>query len=185
VGAGSGGRRQSGPVPALLRQFHEQDARIKVVTLSRNFGHQPAITAGVHHATGDCVILIDGDLQDPPEVIPEMIQKWKQGYQVVLGQRSSRTERGARGVGFRLFYPILRRFTDLQAPRMRESLADGSRRRRGIQPPARTQPLIPGCATGWGFASPPSSTIAPPAPPEAQADADAPDPLRRRWHGQL
>jgi dolichol-phosphate mannosyltransferase len=101
--------------PALLRQFHEQDARIKVVTLSRNFGHQPAITAGVHHATGDCVILIDGDLQDPPEVIPEMIQKWKQGYQVVLGQRSSRTERGARGVGFRLFYPILRRFTDLQS----------------------------------------------------------------------
>lgn len=100
--------------PALLRQFHEQDPRIKVVTLSRNFGHQPAVTAGVHHASGDCVILVDGDLQDPPEVIPEMIRKWKQGNQVVLGQRSSRAERGARGIGFRLFYPILRRFTDLQ-----------------------------------------------------------------------
>lgn len=99
--------------PAMLRQFHEQDPRIKVVTLSRNFGHQPAVTAGVHHAGGDCVVLIDGDLQDPPEVIPEMIRKWREGFQVVLGQRSSRTERGARGMGFRLFYPILRRFTDL------------------------------------------------------------------------
>ena len=100
--------------PQILRKFHEEDGRIKVVTLSRNFGHQPAVTAGVHHATGDCVVLIDGDLQDPPEVIPEMVSKWKQGYQVVLGQRTSRTERGARGLGFRLFYPILRRFTDLQ-----------------------------------------------------------------------
>jgi dolichol-phosphate mannosyltransferase len=99
--------------PAMLRQFHEKDPRIKVVTLSRNFGHQPAVTAGVHHAGGDCVVLIDGDLQDPPEVIPEMIRKWREGFQVVLGQRSSRTERGARGMGFRLFYPILRRFTDL------------------------------------------------------------------------
>jgi glycosyltransferase involved in cell wall biosynthesis len=99
--------------PALLRQFHEQDARIKVVTLSRNFGHQPAVTAGVHHAVGDCVVLIDGDLQDPPEVIPDMVRKWKEGFQVVLGQRSSRTERGARGIGFRMFYPILRRITDL------------------------------------------------------------------------
>jgi dolichol-phosphate mannosyltransferase len=99
--------------PALLRQFNEQDGRIKVVTLSRNFGHQPAVTAGVHHAAGDCVVLIDGDLQDPPEVIPDMVSKWKQGFQVVLGQRSSRTERGARGIGFRLFYPILRRITDL------------------------------------------------------------------------
>jgi dolichol-phosphate mannosyltransferase len=99
--------------PEILRQFHEQDPRIKVLTLSRNFGHQPAVTAGMHHAGGDCVILIDGDLQDPPEVIPEMVRKWKEGFQVVLAQRSSRTERGARGVGFRLFYPILRTFTDL------------------------------------------------------------------------
>jgi glycosyltransferase involved in cell wall biosynthesis len=63
--------------PRILREFHAQDPRFKVVTLSRNFGHQPAISAGVHHAAGDCVVLIDGDLQDPPEVIPEMIRKWK------------------------------------------------------------------------------------------------------------
>jgi polyisoprenyl-phosphate glycosyltransferase len=97
----------------MIRQFHGEDPRIKLVDLSRNFGHQPAVTAGVHHARGDCVILIDGDLQDPPEVIPQMVEQWRQGSQVVLGERSSRTDSGARGIGFRLFYPILRAMTDL------------------------------------------------------------------------
>jgi len=97
----------------IIRQFHAEDPRVKLVDLSRNFGHQPAVTAGVHHARGDCVILIDGDLQDPPEVIPEMVKQWRAGSQVVLGERSSRTDSGARGVGFRLFYPILRAMTDL------------------------------------------------------------------------
>jgi dolichol-phosphate mannosyltransferase len=97
----------------MLREFHESDPRIKIVSLSRNFGHQPAVTAGIHHAIGDCVVLIDGDLQDPPEVIPEMVAKWKQGCQVVLGERSGRAETGVRGIGFKLFYPILRWVTDL------------------------------------------------------------------------
>jgi dolichol-phosphate mannosyltransferase len=97
----------------IIRQFHAEDPRIKLVDLSRNFGHQPAVTAGVHHARGECVILIDGDLQDPPEVIPEMVKQWRAGSQVVLGERSSRTDSGARGIGFRLFYPILRAMTDL------------------------------------------------------------------------
>ena len=97
----------------IIRQFHTEDPRIKLVDLSRNFGHQPAVTAGVHHARGECVILIDGDLQDPPEVIPEMVKQWRAGSQVVLGERSSRTDSGARGIGFRLFYPILRAMTDL------------------------------------------------------------------------
>jgi glycosyltransferase involved in cell wall biosynthesis len=99
--------------PEMIREFHAQDPRIKLVELSRNFGHQPAVTAGVHHARGDCVILIDGDLQDPPEVIPQMIQKWREGFQVVLAERTSRSEAGLRGLGFRLFYPILRAMTDL------------------------------------------------------------------------
>jgi dolichol-phosphate mannosyltransferase len=97
----------------IIRQFHADDPRIKLVDLSRNFGHQPAVTAGVHHARGECVILIDGDLQDPPEVIPEMVKQWRAGSQVVLGERSSRTDSGARGIGFRLFYPVLRAMTDL------------------------------------------------------------------------
>src|SRR4051812_32040558 len=65
--------------PEILRRFHDEDARCKSIRLSRNFGHQPAVTAGVHHARGDAVILIDGDLQDPPEVIPELVAKWRAG----------------------------------------------------------------------------------------------------------
>jgi polyisoprenyl-phosphate glycosyltransferase len=99
--------------PRILREFAREDSRVKVVILSRNFGHQPAVTAGIRHASGDCVVLIDGDLQDPPEIIPQMVAKWREGYQVVLGERTSRSERGARGVGFRLFYPLLRSVTDL------------------------------------------------------------------------
>jgi dolichol-phosphate mannosyltransferase len=98
----------------MIRQYHAEDGRIKLVNLSRNFGHQPAVTAGIHHARGDCVVLIDGDLQDPPEVIPEMVQKWREGNQVVLGERHSRGDAsGARGIGFALFYPIFRRISDL------------------------------------------------------------------------
>ena len=98
----------------IIRQFNAEDSRIKLIDLSRNFGHQPAVSAGIHHARGDCVILIDGDLQDPPEVIPELIKKWKEGFQVVLGERHSRGDSsGARGIGFRLFYPIFRRISDL------------------------------------------------------------------------
>ncbi len=97
----------------MLRQIHAEDPRIKVVNLSRNFGHQPAVTAGIHHTRGDCVVLIDGDLQDPPEVIPDMVKAWKQGNQVVLAERQSRSETGTRGIGFRLFYPIFRRISDL------------------------------------------------------------------------
>jgi dolichol-phosphate mannosyltransferase len=105
-----GSRDRSLPI---LREMHQQDPRIKVINLSRNFGHQPAVTAGIHHAHGDCVVLIDGDLQDPPEVIPQLVAKWKEGNQVVLAERSSRAEGGARGIGFRLFYPIFRRISDL------------------------------------------------------------------------
>jgi polyisoprenyl-phosphate glycosyltransferase len=106
-----GSRDSSGQI---IRQFHAADPRIKLIDLSRNFGHQPAFTAGIHHARGDCVVLIDGDLQDPPEVIPEMVQKWKEGFQVVLGERHSRDDsNGARGIGFKLFYPLFRQISDL------------------------------------------------------------------------
>lgn len=97
----------------MIRSYHAEDPRIKLINFSRNFGHQPAVTAGVHHASGQCVILIDGDLQDPPEVIPEMVAKWKEGFQVVLAERRSREDGGTRGVGFRLFYPLFRRISDL------------------------------------------------------------------------
>ena len=98
----------------LVRAFHGEDPRVKLVELSRNFGHQPAVTAGVHASRGDCVVLIDGDLQDPPELIPQLVDKWREGYQVVLGERRSRADdSGARGLGFRLFYPVLHWLSDL------------------------------------------------------------------------
>jgi polyisoprenyl-phosphate glycosyltransferase len=105
-----GSRDSSG---TLIRKFHAEDPRIKLVELSRNFGHQPAVTAGIAHASGDCVILMDGDLQDPPEAIGEMVAQWKKGFAVVLGERRSRAEMGIRRVGFGLFYPLMRWMSDL------------------------------------------------------------------------
>jgi glycosyltransferase involved in cell wall biosynthesis len=98
---------------SIIRQLHATDPRVKLVQLSRNFGHQPALTAGIREASGDCVVLSDGDLQDPPEVIPEMVAKWRDGYHAVLGERRSRADTGPRSIGFRLFYPILRRVSDV------------------------------------------------------------------------
>jgi len=98
----------------IIAEYHREDSRFKLIELSRNFGHQPAVTAGIHHARGECVILMDGDLQDPPEVIGQLVDQWARGDQVVLAERSSRADRrGARGVGYRLFYPLLRWMTDL------------------------------------------------------------------------
>ncbi len=76
--------------PELLRELQTQDSRVRMVRFSRNFGHQIAITAGLEHASGDAVAIIDADLQDPPEVILEFLQKWMDGYDVVYGVRSER-----------------------------------------------------------------------------------------------
>ena len=144
-----GSRDRSGEI---IRQFIGEEPRIKLIELSRNFGHQPAVTAGFHHARGDCVILIDGDLQDPPEVIPEMVRKWRDGTQVVLGERSSRSDPGLRGVGFRLFYPILRRLTDL--PNSPDAGIFGLMDRRVVEEfkrlPERNR-FIPGLRSWLGF----------------------------------
>jgi len=74
----------------VLRDWGEADPRVKVICLARNFGHQAAVTAGLDEATGDAVVVMDADLQDPPEVIPRMIDKYREGYDVVYARRSSR-----------------------------------------------------------------------------------------------
>jgi len=76
--------------PALLVELAAADERVKVVTLSRNFGHQAALSAGLDHARGDVVVMLDGDLQDPPELIPEMLAAWRRGADVVYAVRESR-----------------------------------------------------------------------------------------------
>lgn len=75
---------------AMLNELAEAEPRYKVISFSRNFGHQVAITAGMDRAEGDAVVIMDADLQDPPQVVAEMIQKWREGYDVVYGQRSVR-----------------------------------------------------------------------------------------------
>jgi dolichol-phosphate mannosyltransferase len=74
----------------LLDQLADADSRVKVVHLSRNFGHQASLTAGLEHAKGDAVVMIDGDLQDPPELIPELLDRWKAGADVVYAVREER-----------------------------------------------------------------------------------------------
>ena len=92
----------------------ERDPRVKIVSLARNFGHQPALTAGLEHATGDVVVMIDGDLQDPPEVIPEMIDRWREGIDVVYAVREQRLgETAFKRITARGFYRTFRRLTGL------------------------------------------------------------------------
>ena len=102
---------------ACLRKIATGDARVRVISLARNFGHQLAVTAGVDHARGDAVVLIDADLQDPPEVIGEMIDRWKEGYQVVYGVRSERKgESMFKRATAHLFYRLLGQLSDTPIP---------------------------------------------------------------------
>jgi polyisoprenyl-phosphate glycosyltransferase len=92
----------------LLIEANRRDPRLKVVSLSRNFGHQTAITAGADLAAGDAVVIIDADLQDPPEVVLEMVERWKQGYDVVYGLRTERQgESFFKRTTARVFYRLL------------------------------------------------------------------------------
>jgi len=102
---------------SCLKSLRAADATIKIISLSRNFGHQTAITCGLDHASGDAVILMDADLQDPPEVIPRLIEKWRGGHDVVYAVREKRRGEGLfkRGTAA-LFYRLLRRLTQVDIP---------------------------------------------------------------------
>ncbi|BAY85143.1 family 2 glycosyl transferase [Calothrix parasitica NIES-267] len=101
----------------LIRQIYERDYRFNYISLARNFGHQIAVTAGLNNVRGQTVIVIDADLQDPPELIFKMIEKWRQGYQVVYAQRLSRRKESVlkRFTAY-AFYRILRRLADVNIP---------------------------------------------------------------------
>lgn len=101
----------------LAEEICEKDKRVKLISFSRNFGHQAAITAGMKHSSGEAVIIIDADLQDPPEVIPDMIRKWKEGYNVVYGRRIKREgETLFKKTTARIFYRALNRLADVEMP---------------------------------------------------------------------
>jgi dolichol-phosphate mannosyltransferase len=101
---------------SLLLDIQRRDPHVSVVEFSRNFGHQAALTAGLEVAQGDAIMLMDGDFQDPPEVLPRMVQAWKTGAKVVIAERSSRAEKGLRGKMFPLFYKIMGLISDFPIP---------------------------------------------------------------------
>jgi polyisoprenyl-phosphate glycosyltransferase len=101
----------------ILRSLHQTSPQTRVVMLSRNFGHQAAVTAGLTAATGQCVVIIDADLQDPPEVIAEMVERWREGYEVVYGIRESRAgESGFKLRSAQLFYRLINKLSDVHIP---------------------------------------------------------------------
>jgi len=101
----------------MLRELAEKDTLVRPVIFARNFGHQLAVTAGLDYARGDAVVIIDTDLQDPPEIIPEMLAKWKEGYEVVFAIREEREgESWFKLATASLFYRLIYRITDVEIP---------------------------------------------------------------------
>jgi dolichol-phosphate mannosyltransferase len=103
--------------PAVLAEISAADERVKVITLSRNFGHQPALTAGLDHAAGDAVVMMDADLQDPPELIPAMVDRWRGGADVVYAVREAREgETRAKLWTAHVFYRLMARLAQIELP---------------------------------------------------------------------
>jgi polyisoprenyl-phosphate glycosyltransferase len=103
--------------PALLRELWEKDTRVKFLSLSRNFGHQIAITAGLDHSSGQAVIVMDADLQDPPELIPQLIEQWRKGFDLVFAVRQQRRGDGLfKRATAALFYRIFRYLSATDIP---------------------------------------------------------------------
>ena len=100
----------------IITRLQTKDARLVAIHLSRKFGHQAAICAGIDHARGQAVILMDGDLQDPPEVLPQFINLWREGHDVVYAVRQNRKEGRIKKTGYFLFYRLLRYISDLDIP---------------------------------------------------------------------
>lgn len=101
----------------IILPWTKTNDTVKLISFSRNFGHQTAITCGMDYAAGDAIVIIDGDLQDPPEVIPAMLDKWREGYEVVYGKRASRDgETVFKKFSARAFYRFLHKMSDVDIP---------------------------------------------------------------------
>ena len=102
----------------ILENIASKDDKVKVISFSRNFGHQAAVTAGLKHVSGDAIIVIDADLQDPPELIPQMIQLWEQGNEIIYAKRKKRKgESPFKLLSAKLFYQILNALSDTEIPK--------------------------------------------------------------------
>ena len=102
--------------PRLIDALHVRDPYLSVIHLSRNFGHQPAVSAGLDHARGRAVMIMDGDLQDPPELIPRFVRLWREGNDVVYAIRHKRKENAVKRLGYFTFYRLLRAISEIDIP---------------------------------------------------------------------
>ena len=100
----------------MMRVMAEKDSHVRVIKLSRNFGHQPAISAGIQEAKGDAIIIMDGDLQDPPEELHRFLNKWREGYEVVYAVRTKRKEGFFKKLAYSSFYRIMAAISDIEIP---------------------------------------------------------------------
>ncbi len=102
---------------SLMRELHEKDPQVCYLSLARNFGHQVAVTAGLNFVRGQAIVILDADLQDPPELIPALVEQWQQGYQVVYAQRTKRLrESWFKRLPAYVFYRLMRRLADVDIP---------------------------------------------------------------------
>jgi dolichol-phosphate mannosyltransferase len=101
---------------AILEEAARQDSRVRAISLSRNFGHQAALTAALDHVTGDAAVVMDGDLQDVPEAIPQFVERFQQGYDVVYAQRVRRKEPWPLRLCYFAFYRIMAKLSDVRLP---------------------------------------------------------------------
>ena len=103
---------------AILKSIAKGDKCVKIIDFSRNFGHQAAVTAGLFNCNGDAIVIIDADLQDPPEIIPEMISKWEEGHQVIYGKRKIRSgESKFKLLTAKYFYRVLSYMASIEIPK--------------------------------------------------------------------
>ena len=100
----------------VLQSLMTDDERIVLVELSRNFGHQVAVSAGLDHAVGKAVVVMDADLQDPPSVVPELVKKWREGYDVAYAVRQNRKEHWLKRTAYKIFYRLLSRISSVTVP---------------------------------------------------------------------
>ena len=103
---------------SILERIANEDKNVKVISFSRNFGHQCAVTAGLQYVTGDAIVIIDADLQDPPELIPEMLKLWEEGNEVIYGKRKTREgESKFKLLTAKMFYNTLNALSDVDIPK--------------------------------------------------------------------
>ena len=106
---------KDGTLP-LIASLAIKDPRVRCISFSRNFGHQIGVSAGIEHAKGDAVVIMDGDLQDPPETIPDLIRKFKEGYDVVYAVRKKRKGNAIKRIAYFFFYRLLRKIANIDLP---------------------------------------------------------------------